>query len=86
MSYVLHEVFGLTDNQVDEVERYGGLTEADIESDWYWINKDFIWEMEETWQQFWLFISFSLSEYSLERLKILEILRSHQDRYMNVII
>lgn len=33
MSYVLHEVFGLTDNQVDEVERYGGLTEADIESD-----------------------------------------------------
>lgn len=33
MSYVLHEVFGLTDKQVDEVERNGGLTNADIESD-----------------------------------------------------
>lgn len=31
MSYVLHEVFGLTDKQVDEVERNGGLTNADIE-------------------------------------------------------
>lgn len=30
MSYVLHEVFGLTDKQVDEVERNGGLTNADI--------------------------------------------------------
>lgn len=33
MSYVLHEVFGLTDKQVEEVERNGGLTNADIENE-----------------------------------------------------
>lgn len=33
MSYVLIEVFGLTDKQVQEVERNDGLTNADLESD-----------------------------------------------------
>lgn len=33
MSYVLIEVFGLTDKQVQEVERNNGLTNADLESD-----------------------------------------------------
>lgn len=33
MSYVLIEVFGLTDKQVQEIERNGGLTNADLESD-----------------------------------------------------
>ena len=32
MSYVLIEVFGLTDKQVKEVERNDGLTNADLES------------------------------------------------------
>lgn len=30
MSYVLIEVFGLTDKQVQEIERNNGLTNADI--------------------------------------------------------
>lgn len=33
MSYVLILVFGLTDKQVKEIERNGGLTDADIEAD-----------------------------------------------------
>lgn len=33
MSYVLIEVFGLTSKQVEEVERNGGLTDADIETE-----------------------------------------------------
>lgn len=33
MSYVLIEVFGLTDKQVQEVERNDGLTNADLESE-----------------------------------------------------
>lgn len=33
MSYVLIEVFGLTDKQVQEIERNEGLTNADLESD-----------------------------------------------------
>lgn len=33
MSYVLIEVFGLTDKQVQEIERNDGLTNADLESD-----------------------------------------------------
>ena len=32
MSYVLIEVFGLTSKQVEEIEKNGGLTDADIES------------------------------------------------------
>lgn len=31
MSYVLIEVFGLTDKQVQEIERNDGLTNADLE-------------------------------------------------------
>lgn len=33
MSYVLIEVFGLTDKQVREIERNDGLTNADLASD-----------------------------------------------------
>lgn len=33
MSYVLIEVFGLTDKQVQEVERNDGLTNADLEAE-----------------------------------------------------
>jgi hypothetical protein len=33
MSYVLIEVFGLTDKQVQEIERNDGLMNADLESD-----------------------------------------------------
>ena len=33
MSYVLIEVFGLTSKQVEEVEKNGGLTDADIETE-----------------------------------------------------
>lgn len=33
MSYVLIEVFGLTDKQVQEVERNDGLTDADLEAE-----------------------------------------------------
>ena len=33
MSYVLIEVFGLTDKQVQEIERNDGLTNADIEAE-----------------------------------------------------
>lgn len=33
MSYVLIEVFGLTDKQVQEIERNDGLTNTDLESD-----------------------------------------------------
>lgn len=33
MNYVLIEVFGLTSKQVEEIEKNGGLTDADIESD-----------------------------------------------------
>lgn len=32
MSYVLITVFGLTDKQVQEIERNGGLTDADLEN------------------------------------------------------
>lgn len=32
MSYVLIEVFGLTDKQVQEIERNDGLTNADLEA------------------------------------------------------
>ena len=32
MSYVLIEVFGLTDKQVQEIERNNGLTNADLEA------------------------------------------------------
>lgn len=30
MSYVLHEIFGLTDKQVDQVEKNYGLTDEDV--------------------------------------------------------
>lgn len=33
MSYVLIEVFGLTDKQVQEIERNDGLTNVDIEAE-----------------------------------------------------
>lgn len=33
MSYVLIEVFGLTSKQVEEVEKNGGLTDVDIETE-----------------------------------------------------
>lgn len=33
MSYVLHTVFGLSDKQVDEVEKNNGLTNKDIYED-----------------------------------------------------
>lgn len=33
MSYVLIEVFGLTDKQVQEVERNDGLTNVDLEAE-----------------------------------------------------
>lgn len=33
MSYVLIEVFGLTDKQVQEIERNDGLTNVDLEAE-----------------------------------------------------